>query len=117
MSMAASSYEWLIGTRYLRSAHRRGFVSFVALISVAGLMLGVAVLIVVLSVMNGFQKELRTRILGVASHLQLVGPDNRLSDWQSTAKAVAALDGETFLDGAARERGLVHQRPHGVTER
>ena len=47
-----SAYEWLIGTRYLRSTHRRGFVSFVALMSVCGLMLGVATLIVVLSVMN-----------------------------------------------------------------
>jgi len=50
-------YEWLIGTRYLRSTHRRGFVSFVALISVCGLTLGVATLIVVLSVMNGFERE------------------------------------------------------------
>ena len=58
-----SAYEWLIGTRYLRSTHRRGFVSFVALMSVCGLMLGVATLIVVLSVMNGFERELRNRIL------------------------------------------------------
>ena len=48
-------YEWLIGTRYLRSAHRSGFVSFVAFMSVAGLALGVAVLIVVMSVLNGFE--------------------------------------------------------------
>ena len=55
----------------------------------AGIALGVWALIVVLSVMNGFQKELRTRILGVASHLQVVGPDNRLPDWATTAKAVS----------------------------
>ena len=58
-----SRYEWLVGTRYLRSTHRRGFVSFVALMSVCGLALGVATLIVVLSVMNGFGRELRIRIL------------------------------------------------------
>ena len=58
-----SVYEWSIGTRYLRSTHRRGFVSFVALMSVCGLMLGVATLIVVLSVMNGFERELRSRML------------------------------------------------------
>ena len=53
--MASSApYEWLIGTRYLRSTHRSGFVSFVASMSVIGLALGVAVLIVVLSVLNGF---------------------------------------------------------------
>ena len=49
-----SRWEWWVGTRYLRSTHRRGFVSFVAAMSVTGLTLGVAVLIVVLSVMNGF---------------------------------------------------------------
>ena len=62
-----SAYAWLIGTRHLRSTHRRGFVSFVALMSACGLMLGVATLIVVLSVMNGFERELRTRILAVTS--------------------------------------------------
>ena len=67
------AYEWLIGTRHLRSTHRRGFVSFVALISVLGLMLGVATLVVVLSVMNGFERELRTRILSVTSHATLMG--------------------------------------------
>jgi lipoprotein-releasing system permease protein len=75
--MARASYEWLIGTRYLRSAHRRGFVSFVSAISVRG-MLGVAVLIVVLSVMNGFERELRTRILSsVTSHATLTGLEGR----------------------------------------
>jgi lipoprotein-releasing system permease protein len=82
------SYEWLIGTRYLRSAHRRGFVSFVAVISVAGLMLGVAVLIVVLSVMNGFERELRSRILSVTSHATLMGLEGALPDWRA-ARAVA----------------------------
>ena len=83
-------YELLVGLRYTRAKRRNFFISISSLISMAGIALGVWALIVVLSVMNGFQKELRTRILGVASHLQLVGPDNRLSDWQATAKAVAA---------------------------
>ena len=68
-----SPYEWLIGTRHLRSTHRRGFVSFVALMSVCGLVLGVATLIVVLSVMNGFERELRSRILAVTSHATIMG--------------------------------------------
>lgn len=78
-----SAYEWLIGTRHLRSAHRRGFVSFVALMSVCGLMLGVATLIVVLSVMNGFERELRNRILTVTSHAVITGINGPLTDWQS----------------------------------
>jgi lipoprotein-releasing system permease protein len=81
--MAGAPYEWLIGTRYLRSTHRRGFVSFVALMSVCGLTLGVATLIVVLSVMNGFERELRTRILAVTSHATLTGMSSALADWQT----------------------------------
>ena len=81
--MSRAPYEWLIATRYLRSAHRRGFVSFVALMSVLGLTLGVATLIVVLSVMNGFERELRSRILSVTSHATLAGLEGTLSDWQS----------------------------------
>src|SRR5439155_25471764 len=75
------AYEWLIGTRYLRSAHRRGFVSFVALMSVCGLTLGVATLIVVLSVMNGFERELRSRILAVTSHAIIMGLSGTLTNW------------------------------------
>jgi lipoprotein-releasing system permease protein len=83
-----SAYEWLIGSRYLRSTHRRGFVSFVALMSVCGLMLGVATLIVVLSVMNGFERELRNRILAVTSHATIAGLNGTLPDWQAVQAAV-----------------------------
>jgi lipoprotein-releasing system permease protein len=90
-----SAYEWLIGTRYLRSTHRRGFVSFVALMSVCGLMLGVATLIVVLSVMNGFERELRSRILAVTSHATLMGLSGPLDDWQSLQARVRGQPGVT----------------------
>jgi lipoprotein-releasing system permease protein len=89
----AGAYEWLIGTRYLRSAHRRGFVSFVALISVSGLTLGVATLIVVLSVMNGFERELRTRILSVTAHATLSGLDGALADWPADRAAALRQPG------------------------
>jgi lipoprotein-releasing system permease protein len=88
-----SAYEWLIGTRYLRSTHRRGFVSFVALMSVCGLMLGVATLIVVLSVMNGFERELRSRILAVTSHATIAGLNGTLPDWQAVQDAVRRQPG------------------------
>lgn len=83
----SSAYEWLIGTRHLRSTHRRGFVSFVAVVSVLGLMLGVATLIVVLSVMNGFERELRSRILSVTAHGTLMGLDGALTDWRDVQRA------------------------------
>jgi lipoprotein-releasing system permease protein len=88
-----SAYEWLIGTRYLRSTHRRGFVSFVALMSVCGLMLGVATLIVVLSVMNGFERELRNRILTVTSHATIAGLNGTLPEWQAVQAAVRRQSG------------------------
>ena len=65
------SFESFIGMRYTRAKRRNHFISVISLISVIGIALGMTVLITVLSVMNGFQREIRTRILGVASHVQL----------------------------------------------
>jgi lipoprotein-releasing system permease protein len=78
-----SVFELFVGLRYTRAKRKNHFISFISLTSMIGIALGVAALIVVLSVMNGFQKELRTRILGVASHLEITGSNNKLSDWQS----------------------------------
>ncbi|MFN3593774.1 MAG: lipoprotein-releasing ABC transporter permease subunit [Thiobacillaceae bacterium] len=74
-------YELWIGLRYTRAKRRNHFISFISLISMAGIALGVTALIVVLSVMNGFQEELRNRILGVASHLEITGAGESLGDW------------------------------------
>jgi lipoprotein-releasing system permease protein len=86
-------YELLIGLRYTSAQPREGagnrFISFIALISMLGLALGVAALIVVLSVMNGFQKELRERILGVVSHIQVSGESGELADWTKVLQGVA----------------------------
>jgi len=79
-------YELLVGLRYTRAKRRNHFISFISLTSMAGIALGVAALIVVLSVMNGFQTELRARILGVASHVQISGVNNKLDDWQAVIK-------------------------------
>ena len=81
-------FELFIGLRYTRAKRRNHFISFISMTSMVGIALGVAALIVVLSVMNGFQHELRSRILGVASHLQISGANNALSDWQRVAEFV-----------------------------
>jgi len=78
--------ELFIAYRYTRSRGRSGFVSFISGVSMLGIALGVAALIIVLSVMNGFQKEVRDRMLGVLAHIELVGPDNRLPDWQGVER-------------------------------
>jgi len=80
------SYELFIGLRYTRAKRRNHFISFISLISLLGITLGMTALITVMSVMNGFQKEVRTRILGVASHIQVSGVNERLADWQGVAK-------------------------------
>ena len=79
------SYELFIGLRYTRARQRSRFISFISLVSVIGIALGITVLITVLSVMNGFQREVRTRILSVASHIQITGPDNTLASWHAIA--------------------------------
>ncbi|MCW9046703.1 MAG: lipoprotein-releasing ABC transporter permease subunit [Gammaproteobacteria bacterium] len=80
--------ELYIGLRYTRAKRRNGFVSFIALISMLGIALGVAALIVVLSVMNGFGKELRERTLGMTAHATVTGQDGKLTEWQSIQKKV-----------------------------
>src|SRR5206468_9995635 len=83
---SAVPYELFVGLRFTRAERRNHFISFISLTSMLGIALGVAALIVVLSVMNGFQKEVRSRILGVASHVQITGLDNQLGGWQAVAK-------------------------------
>lgn len=82
--------ELFIGLRYTRAKRRNGFVSFIALLSMIGIALGVAALIVVLSVMNGFGKELRERTLGMTAHATVTGQDGTLSDWQGIERRVRA---------------------------
>jgi lipoprotein-releasing system permease protein len=82
-------YEWQIGWRYTRAGKRttgNGFISFIALVSMSGIALGVAALIVVLSVMNGFQKEVRDRMLSVLAHVEIFSPTGSMPDWQLTAR-------------------------------
>lgn len=93
-----SPYELFIGLRYTRAKRRNHFISFISLISLLGITLGMTALITVMSVMNGFQKEVRARILGVASHVQVSGMDGTLSHWQRTAEEVAK---HPFVEGVA----------------
>jgi lipoprotein-releasing system permease protein len=84
-------YEWQIGWRYTRAGRagrRNGFISFISAISMLGIALGVAALIIVLSVMNGFQKEVRDRMLSVIAHIEVFdAAGGALPDWQATASA------------------------------
>jgi len=81
--------ELFIGLRYTRAKRRNHFISFISLISMLGIALGVMALIVVLSVMNGFEKELRGRILGMVSHVTVRSYEGRIQDWPSLNKLVS----------------------------
>jgi len=114
-----SPYELAVGLRYTRArkgSGRNTFISFISLVSMAGIALGVAALIVVLSVMNGFQEELRNRILSVASHIEIRGVP-QLMDWQRIAtlamnekqvKAAAPyVMGQAMLTAGDANRGVL----------
>ena len=101
-----------IGWRYTRARRRDHFISFIALISLLGMILGVAALIVVMSVMNGFEAELRNRILAVVPHGFIEAPDGRLRHWQQVADNVAHTPG--FIAAAPYVGGsimLANQEP------
>jgi lipoprotein-releasing system permease protein len=130
-TMTRLPYELFIGLRYTRAKRRNHFISFISLTSMLGIALGVAALITVLSVMNGFQNELRTRILGVASHVQISGPGDVLADWQAVAALAAAnprviaaapyvnVQAMLTFDGSVRGsviRGILPEREERVAE-
>lgn len=88
-----ATVELFLGLRYLRAKRRTRFVSFITAISLAGIALGVAALIVILSVMNGFEGELRDRLVSMSAHGQLTGSGNRIDDWRSLREAIIAEPG------------------------
>ena len=87
-------YEFFISKRYLRAKRKQVFVSIITFISIFGIFLGVAALIIVLAVMNGFEEDLRTKILGIKSHIELTtdiaGP---MKDYEKVRERIAGTQG------------------------
>jgi len=100
-------YEGFLGLRYLRASPRRGSVSLIAGIAISGLALGVAVLIVVLSVMNGFEEVLRTRILSLTAHATITGLEGRLIDWRPQIDKLARFPGVVAAAPYIEEQGML----------
>ena len=86
-------FEWLISLRYLRARRKEGFISVIAGFSFLGIMLGVATLIIVMAVMNGFRKELLDKILGLNGHLLVQPLESPLTDWKVVAERINAVQG------------------------
>jgi lipoprotein-releasing system permease protein len=86
-------FEWMLSLRYLRSRRKEGFISVIAGFSFLGIMLGVATLIIVMAVMNGFRKELLDKILGLNGHLLVQPLESPLTDWEAVAERISKLQG------------------------
>jgi lipoprotein-releasing system permease protein len=86
-------FEWLLSGRYLRARRKEGFISVIAGFSFLGIMLGVATLIIVMAVMNGFRKELLDKILGLNGHLLVQPLESPLTDWKDVADRVSQVQG------------------------
>jgi len=89
-----SAFEWMMAMRYLRARRQEGFISVIAWFSLVGIALGVATLIIVMSVMNGFRQELLERILGINGHLSVYGPvAGQMTDYQPVLDKLDSLEG------------------------
>src|SRR5213079_3095088 len=86
-------FEWLLSGRYLRARRKEGFISVIAGFSFLGIMLGVATLIIVMAVMNGFRKELLDKILGLNGHLLVQPLESPLTDWEAVAARISGIQG------------------------
>ena len=106
-------FEWLIAFRYLRARRKQRFIGVIALFSVLGIMLGVAALIVVMSVMNGFRKELYDKIIGINGHLFLTASERPLTDYDEVVTKLAGIQGMKIIlpmiEGAAGVSSPVNQ--------
>ncbi len=112
-------YELSIALRYLRARSRNGFISFISLVSMLGIGLAVAVLIVVLSVVNGFENELQLRLLGIVSHAAVSGIEEPLEDWETLREAALARPDVTAVAPFVEGQGLIvfGNTPAGVNVR
>jgi lipoprotein-releasing system permease protein len=100
-------YEGFLGLRYLRASPHRGVISLIAGIAMIGLALGVAVLIVVLSVMNGFEEELRSRILSLTAHATISGLEGRIADWRPDVAKLSHFPGVVAAAPYIEDQGMI----------
>ncbi len=114
-----SRFEWMVAGRYLRARRKEAFISVIASLTMVGVAIGVATLIVVMSVMNGFRAELLTKILGLNGHFTAIPIESKFSDYEETVRVLEEVDGVRFavyfVEGQALASG--HGNSTGVTVR
>ena len=107
------NYTLFIANRYLRSKRRTGFISLITYLSAAGVGLGVAALVIVLSIMNGFEEEVRARIVGADAPLRVTTFSDRGGhDWEVTAEKIATLPKVEAVTPFILEKGMIRNRRH-----
>ncbi|MGL4264106.1 MAG: lipoprotein-releasing ABC transporter permease subunit [Afipia sp.] len=99
-------FEWMLSSRYLRARRKEGFISVIAGFSFLGIMLGVATLIIVMAVMNGFRKELLDKILGLNGHIVVQPLESPLTDWKDVAERISKADGIRLAAPVVDGQGL-----------
>ena len=105
--MIFGAFERMVAFRYLRARRQEGFVSVIAIFSLLGIMLGVATLIIVMAVMNGFRIELVNRILGLNGHLGVYGASSAMTDYDAVAQKVRAVPGIVSVTPLVEAQALV----------
>jgi lipoprotein-releasing system permease protein len=105
-------FEVFVGLRYVRAKRRNYFISFISMISILGIAVGVTALITVLSVMNGFEKELKDRILGMASHATVITYGGTLNDWRTVEEKVAKQPGIVGVAPYIQAEGMLVNNRH-----
>jgi lipoprotein-releasing system permease protein len=108
------AFERLVAFRYLRARRQEGFISVVAWFSLLGIMLGVATLIIVMSVMNGFREQLLSRIVGVNGHLEVLSPGRPLAEFDRLAKIVRGIDGVVTVTPVVQGQVLASTKVHAA---
>jgi lipoprotein-releasing system permease protein len=104
------SYEFYIAKRYFYSRRRAGFISLINYISIIGVMIGVASLIIVLSVMNGFETEVRSRIIGFDAHIQFTGPFKGIDNYDNILKKLKSYDHVVGVSPYILNKGMISVR-------
>lgn len=102
-----TAFEWMMAMRYLRARRQEGFISVIAWFSLLGIALGVATLIIVMAVMNGFRQELLSRILGLNGHLSIYGPPAGLTQFDGLVETLADVAGVILVDPMIEGQAMV----------
>jgi len=102
-----SKLEFLIAMRYLKSKRKEGFISVIAVFSFVGIMIGVATLIIVMSVMNGFRYELVNRILGINAHVTIYSHEHQIAGYEQILEEVKKIDGVQFVNPIVENQGML----------